>query len=168
MHGIDRYAGSSGISDILSAPGLLMPRLFAYGSMMCPEVIEKLAGKPLTGVPGKVKNHRALCVRGELYPGMVQGHGGEVSGLVYTFPSYLWPAFDAFEGEEYLRKPVRVWYDNGKRELVQAYLFRPEYRSRLIRRPWDFDAFVRDGLQSFVAQHFPPRPLSNPIANYLP
>jgi len=132
-----------------------MPRLFSYGTMMCPEIIEKLAGKSLVGVPGRVKNHRVLCVRGELYPGMVQGSGGEVEGLVYTFSSYLWPGFDAFEGEEYLRKPVRVRYSNGKRELVQAYVFRPEYRSRLTRKPWDAEAFARDGLQPFMAAHFP-------------
>jgi len=133
-----------------------MPKLFSYGTMMCPEIIEKLAGKPLTGVPGRVKNHRALCVRGELYPGMVQGHGGEVEGLVYTFPSYLWPEFDAFEGEGYLRKPVRVWYDNGKRELVQAYLFHPEYRNRLTRKPWDFDTFLLSGKGAFMTTHFGP------------
>jgi len=130
-----------------------MARLFAYGTLMCPEIIEKVAGMLPNAVPGKVKNHRCLCVRGEQYPGMVRGHGGVVAGLVYTFPSYLWPRLDAFEGEQYMRKSVTVRYESGRRELVHSYLFRPEFRRLLGRKTWDFEAFLSHGRASFLASY---------------
>jgi gamma-glutamylcyclotransferase (GGCT)/AIG2-like uncharacterized protein YtfP len=137
-------------------------RLFAYGTLRCPEILEKVIGTRLEGVPGRVNNHACLCVRGEHYPGLVLAHGSEVDGLVYTFPTYLWPRLDAFETEQYIRKPVTVWYPDGKRELVQAYLFRPEYRRLLVRTPWDFEAFLSQGKQAFLdgylSAHLPAEP----------
>ncbi len=134
-----------------------MAKLFAYGTLKCPEVFEKLTGMPPRAVmPGKVKNHRCLQVRGEVYPGLIQGHGGLVEGLVYTFPSYLWSCFDAFEGEQYFKKPVTVRYENGKRELVQAYLFRPECRHLMSRTAWDYESFLQADKEAFIAAHITP------------
>lgn len=135
-----------------------MARLFAYGTLMCPDIFAKVAGTAIvSSVPASVRNHRSLALRGEAYPGMVRSPGGEVAGLVYTFPSYLWTRLDAFEGGQYMKKPVTVWYDNGRRELVQAYLFRPECRHLLSRTVWDFDTFMRDAKQAFMTKHFPLR-----------
>jgi len=132
-----------------------MAKLFAYGTLMCPEVFEKVTGmSPRAVLPGQVKNHRCLQVRGEVYPGLIQGHGGVVEGLVYTFPSYLWAVFDGFEGERYFKKPVTVHYENGKRELVQAYLLRPECRRLLSRSLWDINTFIEKGKEGFMAAHF--------------
>jgi len=130
-----------------------MARLFAYGTLMCPEIIEKIFGVPLSGVQGRVKNHVCLCVRGEHYPGLVRKHGGEATGIVYTIPSYLWKRLDAFEGEQYLRRPVTVWYDNGKRELIHTYIFRPEFRRLLSRKPWEYQSFLNDGKEAFMASY---------------
>jgi len=130
-----------------------MARLFAYGTLMCPDIFEKITGQRPVAVSGRVKNHRCLCVRGEQYPGMVRGQGGEVAGLVYTFASYLWPRLDAFEGEQYMRKPVTVWYESGKRELVHSYIFRPEYRRLLTRAAWDYEAFLNGGREAFMASY---------------
>ncbi|OIQ03579.1 MAG: hypothetical protein AUK36_03130 [Zetaproteobacteria bacterium CG2_30_59_37] len=130
-----------------------MARLFAYGTLMCPEIMQKVAGMTLEGIPGLVKNHICLSVRGEAYPGMVKGQGGVVQGLLYTFSSCLWPVFDAFEGEDYVRKPVTVWLQGGKRELVHAYLFRPACRRLLTRTPWDFGTFLKDHKQSFIVDY---------------
>jgi len=68
-----------------------MAKSFAHGTLMCPEIFEKLTGmSPRAVAPGKVKNHRCLVVRGQVHPGLIQGHGGVVKGLVHTFASYLW------------------------------------------------------------------------------
>lgn len=135
--------------------GQLMPRLFVYGTLMCPDVFEMVSGLTPVAEAAQVKNHRCLLVRGEKYPGMVRAHGQSVAGLVYTFPSYLWPCLDAFEGEMYMKKPVTAWYGNGKRELVQCYLFRPEFRSRLSRMPWDYEAFLARDKAAFMQAHAP-------------
>lgn len=131
-----------------------MAKLFAYGTLRCPEIFEKLAGMPPRAVvSGKVKNHHCFVLRGEAYPGLIQGHGGVVEGLVYTFPSYLWSCLDAFEGEQYFKKPVTVHYENGKRELVQAYLLRPECRMLLTRTAWNYQAFLQSDKEAFISEH---------------
>jgi len=132
-----------------------MPRLFVYGTLMCPDIFERASGLAPVGEGAQVKNHRCLLVKGEKYPGMVRAHGQSVRGLVYTFPSYIWPCLDAFEGGMYIRKPVTAWYEGGKRELVQSYLFRPEWRSRLSRTPWDFETFLAQDKAAFMQAHAP-------------
>jgi len=132
-----------------------MAKLFAYGTLMCSDVFEKLTGmSPRAVVPGKVKNHHCLRLRGEVYPGMVKGQGGVVDGKVYTISSFLWRVIDDFEGEQYFKKPVTVHYENGKRELVQAYLLRPECRRLLSRSLWDIDTFIEKEKEGFMAAHF--------------
>ena len=131
-----------------------MAKLFAYGTLMCPEIFEKVCGMtPRAVVPSRVRNYRCLCVRGEAYPGLVKGQGGVVEGLIYTFPSYLWSRLDAFEGAQYMRKPVTACYDNGKRELVQTYHFRPEFRHQLSRSTWNFEGFLTEGREAFIATY---------------
>lgn len=131
-----------------------MAKIFAYGTLRCSDIFEKLTGSPPRATdPGRVKNHRCLCLRSQVYPGLIKGHGGVVDGVVYTFSSSLWPLIDAFEGEQYLRKPVTVWYDNGKRELVHTYIFRPEFRRLLSRAPWEYQGFLRDGKETFMASY---------------
>lgn len=127
-----------------------MPRLFAYGTLMDAAVMHRVCGLSPAGVPARVKNHRRLCVKGEHYPGMVRGQGGVVDGLVYSIPSHLWLQLDDFEGEQYLRRPVTVWFEDGRRTLAHAYIFRPGCRRLLSREAWDFEAFLRNGKQAFI------------------
>lgn len=80
-----------------------------------------------------------LRVRGESYPGMVRKPGAVVRGVVLDIPSSAWAKLDAFEGDEYIRRPLCIRYPDGNRERIQCYLFRRSLRKRLAREQWKPD-----------------------------
>ncbi len=128
--------------------------LFTYGSLMCEDIMTKVAGIQLSGEPATLNGFRRYLVKDETYPGVAPEPGGIVSGIVYHG---IRPAsrqrLDRFEGEMYDRKPVTVQYADGRRAVVDCYLFRPEFAHRLSSTEWDFTAFLLGGKTVFQHQY---------------
>ena len=83
--------------------------LFAYGTLMWPEVLESVIGRRLEGCPAVLDGFVRLRVKGEHYPAVVSRDGGVVEGIVYSGLSVEdFRHLDRFEGEEYERmgRPV--------------------------------------------------------------
>lgn len=128
--------------------------LFTYGSLMCGDIMTEVAGAQLRATPAVLPGYRRFLVRGEQYPGVVPDRGGTVAGLVYHgIDEEGWARLDRFEGELYDRRPVTVRYENGSGAMVDCYVFRPEFASRLTEIEWEYTAFLRDGKALFQQQY---------------
>ena len=86
---------------------IMSMHLFAYGTLMCVDIMHKVSACRPAHAPATLGNYRRCRVDGEVYPGVVGEQGGLVPGLVYfDVPAEAWARLDAFEGEMYCRRTV--------------------------------------------------------------
>lgn len=127
-----------------------MESLFAYGTLMCEEIMQEVTGHKLPHVAATLEGHNRLCVKNAQYPGLVENSKSKVYGIVYqgvTAP--VWQRLDGFEGEMYLRKTVQIEASDGTVLYADTYLVKPNYTNYLEPVEWDYDEFLRSGREKF-------------------
>ncbi len=128
--------------------------LFAYGTLMCDDIMRSVAGCSLSHTRAVLPEFRRYTVKGEVYPALVAHKGGLVEGVVYhAIPHTAWFRLDRFEGEMYERRLVNVVLPDGSTERVYTYVVRPGFEGRLDSAEWDFDTFLRSGKTRFEAEY---------------
>lgn len=106
--------------------------LFAYGTLMWPEVLESVIGRHLDGVRATLGGYQRRRIIGEHYPAIIPASGEVVDGILYenlTEADFL--HLDLFEGEEYDRVTVQI----GNIE-AQAYVLAERWRHIMDKQPW--------------------------------
>ncbi|MFW5845176.1 MAG: gamma-glutamylcyclotransferase family protein, partial [Planctomycetota bacterium] len=121
--------------------------LFAYGTLMFPEVFARVAGPPvLASSPCVLLGWRRHALRDATYPALVPCPGKRVQGVCYVEPATgQLQRLDAFEGDEYERVTLQ---QDGEDLLVYRWRDDPE---RLLAADWDVEGFRQTGLPSFQA-----------------
>jgi gamma-glutamylcyclotransferase (GGCT)/AIG2-like uncharacterized protein YtfP len=132
-----------------------MTDLFAYGTLMCADIMRTVSGCPeLAGTAGLLRDHARLCVRGEHYPGLVPRPGASVEGFVYhAVPADAWARLDRFEGDMYVRAGVEVVLADATVRRVQTYLVRPGLAGLLEDRVWKLEDFLRHSKADFESAY---------------
>lgn len=128
-----------------------MSHLFAYGTLIFPEVMHAVCGFVPEFVAGELEGFQRYHFREELYPGLIEESGKMVAGVVYKDLSFdIWQKLDRFEGEVYERicRRVRV----GEQEALEAELYVIPFARRelLSKRLWSPSEFRRTSLENFV------------------
>jgi gamma-glutamylcyclotransferase (GGCT)/AIG2-like uncharacterized protein YtfP len=125
--------------------------LYTYGTLQVAAIIERIVGRPLSGVPARLDGYARFRVRGRVYPAIVEAAGGEVSGVLYAGlePAEL-DRLDFYEGDLYERREVSVWA-GAVAQRAATYVLRPALRHELSDEPWDLDGFLRDHLDDYLA-----------------
>lgn len=124
--------------------------LFAYGTLMCAEVMREVAGCLPSSAPGVLQGYRRRAVKGELYPALVAEEGARVEGVVYrAVPDAAWTRLDRFEGEIYSRRSVLIVLQDGVTLAAETYVLRPECLDLLAQADWDYADFLRNGKTRF-------------------
>ena len=114
-----------------------MLHCFAYGTLMCEDIMEEVSGSVFLREPGILKGFIRRVVRGEFYPGIVPMADCEVAGVVYReVPEEAWRRLD-------------VALCDGKMLSAGTYVVKPEYASRLDSAEWSADDFIRNGKSAF-------------------
>ena len=131
-----------------------MPRLFAYGTLMCPEIIREVSGITQPGQPAVLHGFARYRIRGEYYPAITLEAGATVSGLLYPVPDAgAWRRLDRFEGDMYLRSAVQVELADGTPCMAETYVLHPTHLDCLDHREWDFEEFLGTGKTAFAADY---------------
>lgn len=131
-----------------------MKNLFAYGTLMCEDIMRDVSGVRQSGLYGGLSNYRQYNVIGEEYPAMVQANGSVVNGLLYVdVPKSAWLRLDRFEGDMYLRQSVEVKITDGKIVTADTYIIRPEYLHKLADSDWNFELFLKRGKRKFISTY---------------
>ena len=131
-----------------------MEYLFAYGTLMCDDIMHEASGFRLSGVPGTLAGYSRRAVKDEHYPAIVPDEKGRVEGVVYrNVVASAWDRLDRFEGEMYARQVVRIELIDGSDLFAATYVLEPEFRYRLESSGWDFAYFLRYGKVNFQRQY---------------
>ncbi len=127
-----------------------MANLFAYGTLMCEDIMEEVSGCRLSRVPGRVEGYCRRSVKDEHYPVLAPKEGSCVEGVLYRdLPISAWRRLDRFEGKMYVRQPVQVEGSDGATLQAEAYIVRPEFLCYLSASDWSFAKFLLDDKKHF-------------------
>ncbi|CAN5183957.1 hypothetical protein BH11PSE11_BH11PSE11_19410 [soil metagenome] len=107
-----------------------MPRnVFTYGSLMFPQVWERVVSGSYRSAAATLAGHARLAIVGETYPGMIARDGGSTRGVVYFDVHERDVAvLDAFEGGDYRRVSVGLQLEDGELAAADTYLYLPVQR----------------------------------------
>ena len=127
---------------------------FAYGTLMCEDIMLAVTGRRFSRIPGSLHGYRRRSVKGELYPGIIPERGAVVEGIVYwDLPDSTWALLDTFEGEMYQRKIVTVNLADNTSIEVYTFVVRPEFENRLDSSEWNFEKFLQSGKKTFETHY---------------
>lgn len=108
--------------------------VFAYGSLMFPEVWNRVVHASYRSCPARLDRYRRHALVDVSYPAIVAEAGASVEGVLYLDVDAADLArLDAFEGAEYRRETVAVSSASGPM-AAQAYVWLDA--ARLAHRPW--------------------------------
>lgn len=127
--------------------------LFAYGSLMFPEVWWHVVGHERPSVPATLRGHSAFTVRGYSFPGLLQSTPESTTPgrLYFELDAEDWRKLDEFEDRFYVRQRVEVETENAGKPLgALAYLVDPSQSSVLSEQMWDPSWFGEHALGDFL------------------
>ncbi len=131
-----------------------MNDFFAYGSLMCQDIMAQVSGVLLSAVPAVLQEFSRRSIRGEDYPAIIPQAGARVEGVCYrSVPGPAWQRLDRFEGEMYARQIVKIECGDGTRLDAVAYVLQPAFLNLLEPTQWDFNAFLRAGKARFQRRY---------------
>jgi gamma-glutamylcyclotransferase (GGCT)/AIG2-like uncharacterized protein YtfP len=131
-----------------------MPNLFAYGTLMCDDIMYEVTGCYPDSVYAVLHGYSRRSVKGEHYPALVSDRHGRVEGLVYRdVPALAWERTDRYEGEMYFRQQVQTELCDGEILIAETYVFRPEFDALLEQAEWDLDEFLKRGKEHFLMHY---------------
>lgn len=101
--------------------------LFVYGTLR-PAALAQAPAHIASAVKAKAQAIGAGSVSGALHwiawcPGLVESKDGRVSGDVYALDTTLLATLDAYEGDEYERRRIRVTLSDGGELETWAYVY---------------------------------------------
>lgn len=127
-----------------------MENLFAYGTLMCDDIMREVSVFPLSHVPASLKGYSRRRVIGELYPAIIADAESCVGGVVYQdVPDAVWERLDRFEGRMYARQRIQIEVNDGTRLDAQAYIVKPTFTDCLETSEWDFEEFLKHSKANF-------------------
>lgn len=131
-----------------------MKQLFVYGTLMFPEIREKLTGKVFKISPAVLPGYRRTKVKDADYPAIVKNPDSEVEGiLLEDVDEQTIEILSFFEGDEYKTHHVEVFSGNRK---IPALTFVWANREKLLPdEDWDITEFKVGSLKLYVKKIVP-------------
>lgn len=129
--------------------------LFAYGTLMIPEIWERVVGREFRRQEASVRGMAVYRAAGELFPVMVAS-GDEViaAGIVYfDLPADVVAMLDEYESDFYERVDVTATLDDGGSVSAETYLLPSGRRSFATDEPWNLAWFRNEALERYLERY---------------
>ena len=131
-------------------------RLFVYGTLMMPAVLQAVCGRAFTPRPATLDAYARYRLHAQVYPAIVPNNGAAVAGLLCEgIDGPLWQRLDDWEDEFYTRRSVTVCDDTGALLGAQTYVLADAYYHLLSSEPWSPAEFERLHLAVYLARWAP-------------
>jgi gamma-glutamylcyclotransferase (GGCT)/AIG2-like uncharacterized protein YtfP len=128
--------------------------LFAYGSLMCEDIMEQVTGCHLIHEQGAIRGYQRWTVKNEDYPALLPREGGHIAGVIYyDVPDSAWERLDGFEGGMYKRQTLQVELKDGTTLQAATYVVKPSFLDLLDATDWDFIDFLTNRKARFQKQY---------------
>jgi len=124
--------------------------IFAYGTLMLPEVVEALTGNLFAPKVAVLNGYSRYVFKGRCYPGIIEDENGSVEGVLYTKVDDLTLSiFDWFEDVLYERLLLTVQIEN---ESIQAftYIVPKKNHKKLDKLPWSLEKFIENYSKTYI------------------
>lgn len=102
-----------------------MKKIFAYGTLLNPNVQLEVIGRELKGTSASVKGYRVLdnyIVNGVAYPIAVEDLTNTINGQFFDITNEDLEKIDEYETNDYIRKTIKTT------DGVEAYMYVKPYR----------------------------------------
>jgi gamma-glutamylcyclotransferase (GGCT)/AIG2-like uncharacterized protein YtfP len=131
----------------------MVDRLFAYGTLLAPELLRSVVGRALEGQPAVLAGYVCYRVRRAAYPAIARQAQGLTHGSVFSGISLgEWQCLDDFESSMYERCLVEVTLADKSNTVVYTYVITEPNRSRLTCEPWEFEKFRQLHLKRYLGR----------------
>lgn len=125
--------------------------VFAYGSLMYPEVLTALAGALPSFEDLCVQGFERRVVGGKPYPGLRENPASSVDGrLWFDIDDETLRILDGFEGSLYERRTLRLVSRRRGSVNAEAYIVPASRLHALADVPWERERFERHYLGRYV------------------
>ena len=124
-------------------------RLFVYGTLQHPPLLEQLLGRAPAPVPATAPGWRAAALRGRVYPGLVPHVDAAARGALIEVDDDELAVLDRFEGPQYQRIVVVVSVRDQPVD-AHAWRLRDAHVDLALARDWDLDRFVAIDAPAFL------------------
>lgn len=126
-----------------------MDNLFVYGSLLFPEIRDRLVGKKVEIIDAKLNGFKRVCVLGEDYPALTRKKGHTVQGeLLLDIDDPTMKLLTLFEGDEYDLKHVTAELSD-KQVLAHAFLWKTGLEYTLDSE-WGLKNFRKESLAHYI------------------
>jgi gamma-glutamylcyclotransferase (GGCT)/AIG2-like uncharacterized protein YtfP len=128
--------------------------IFTYGSLMIPAVMQAVTACHFLSISASLQDYARYRVTGESYPAIVSEKGALTEGILYFHvdPGSV-KRLDDFEGEWYVRIPVKIRTAAGRLLRAESYVFKEKYRNLLSSEEWDVNTFEIKHLKAFMQSY---------------
>lgn len=132
-----------------------MSKLFTYGSLMCEDIMARVARGHFPATPATLSGYARQTMKKATYPGLRPQSNAVTKGIVYSqLTPQAFHHLDMFEGSMYDRIEVTVKLENKLPTSAYVYVTRAVYHRYLKKEDWDFGAFVTLHKHQFVKDMF--------------
>lgn len=126
-------------------------RLFAYGTLLAPELFSRIVGREILGTPSVLQGYACYRVRRAAYPAITMQAGAVTHGKVFdNIDAGEWGNLDEFETDLYDRREVTVVLDDNTLAPAQTYVIAARFRERLTKEPWNLALFREKHLRRYL------------------
>ena len=126
--------------------------VFVYGTLMAPQVLKVLIGRvPEMLGPAILSNYRRHPVKEQVFPGMIPcSDGSSTAGLLLqNLSEDEIKVLDWFEGDEYVRRDVKVWCDVSTHNTM-SYIWSNPVAELDLAHEWDYQDFLDNKLSWYL------------------
>ncbi len=118
--------------------------LFAYGTLLAPELLYSVVGRRIKGQPAVLQGYICRRVRRAAYPAITKLDGATTHGSMYCgIDDLAWRRLDDFESNLYERRLIELTQANGSPAMAYTYVIADTYKDRLTDEAWEFERFRR-------------------------
>ena len=129
-------------------------RVFVYGPLRFPEVMELIAGRQYPGTKATLRVYACVRVNDQVYPGLVYKPSAQTEGFLYEdMDDAVVKRIEAFKGDMYKLSALEVDTFDGRKLGAAVHITKPEYRNSLLNELWNADAFRQNQLTEFLRVH---------------
>eukprot|EP00890_Picochlorum_soloecismus_P000008 jgi/Picsp_1/1007/NSC_04491-R1_aig2-like family protein len=135
-----------------------MAKLFVYGTLMYPEILEVLLHRVPESTRARVQGYKRYGLKKFVFPAVVEDPSSQVEGILLTgLSDREMVILDEYEGEEYRREVANVTRllddkadDEFPKEQAIIYIWRDEY-AYLLNGDWDKDGFESKHFDGYLS-----------------
>jgi gamma-glutamylcyclotransferase (GGCT)/AIG2-like uncharacterized protein YtfP len=126
--------------------------LFTYGTLMFPEVWQRISIGIFPSQPAMLRGYSIYRVKDAVYPGIICcDTASGVRGVLYIdLDEDTLFELDTYESSFYERLLVNVTLESGEEVECHAYIVPPSRREMLTNEPWDADWFRLHELDKYL------------------